>query len=373
MGISIAMVGLSAFSSSFVELYRDHPLVSRIALCDLDPQKLAAASAKFGISECYDSLEAVLASDIEAVVIITQHWMHAKQAMQALKAGKHVYSAVPAVYGLESDAILELLDELIDTVKQTGQVYMMGETSRYRAETIYALQQAKQGAFGEITYAECEYWHDLDSPESNLRNVFRRRWGANWDDGKRGDIPMFYPTHALCGPVTVLNTHMASVSARGYVYPNDDWFLADGYWGNVFSNELAMYQAASGALVRHCEFRRIGHTNLESFSIYGTEASLVNDAAGSHWVNRSQVEAVDFSGIREDLPAPLAKDLGGHGGSHAYLVHEFVSACAEQRQPSVNVWQAARYIAPGVVAHKSALRDGEWLTVPDWGDAPDSL
>ena len=90
MGISVAMVGLGAFGSNFVELYRDHPLVSRIALCDLDPQKLVTASEKFGISECYDSLEAVLASDIEAVVIITQHWMHAKQAMQALKAGKHV-------------------------------------------------------------------------------------------------------------------------------------------------------------------------------------------------------------------------------------------------------------------------------------------
>jgi hypothetical protein len=28
-------------------------------------------------------------------------------------------------------------------------------------------------------------------------------------------------------------------------------------------------------------------------------------------------------------------------------------------------------MAAGVMAHKSALRGGEMLDVPDWGDAPD--
>jgi hypothetical protein len=61
---------------------------------------------------------------------------------------------------------------------------------------------------------------------------------------------------------------------------------------------------------------------------------------------------------------------GWHGGSHAYLVHEFVDAIANDRTPAVNAWQAARYVAPGVIAHKSALRDGEWLDVPNWGNPP---
>jgi hypothetical protein len=71
------------------------------------------------------------------------------------------------------------------------------------------------------------------------------------------------------------------------------------------------------------------------------------------------------------LSAQERKDfLGGHGGSHAYLVHEFVSAVAEERQPAVNIWEAARYMIMGVMAHKSALADGETLDVPDFGDAP---
>ena len=62
--------------------------------------------------------------------------------------------------------------------------------------------------------------------------------------------------------------------------------------------------------------------------------------------------------------------FGGHGGSHPYLVHEFVSAVAEDRQPAVNAWQAVRYMACGAIAHKSALKDGQLLDVPDWGDGP---
>ena len=54
----------------------------------------------------------------------------------------------------------------------------------------------------------------------------------------------------------------------------------------------------------------------------------------------------------------------------AYLVNEFVRACVDNRMPAVNAWEAARYVAAGVMAHKSALKGGELLKVPDWGDAP---
>ncbi|HUW56202.1 MAG TPA: hypothetical protein VMZ92_06170, partial [Planctomycetota bacterium] len=83
--------------------------------------------------------------------------------------------------------------------------------------------------------------------------------------------------------------------------------------------------------------------------------------------------------MRDPLPTEVVeafagpgKDFyGGHGGSHAYLVHEFVDAIAHERTPAINAWEAVRYMAAGVMAHKSALKDGEILDVPDWGDAPE--
>jgi hypothetical protein len=54
----------------------------------------------------------------------------------------------------------------------------------------------------------------------------------------------------------------------------------------------------------------------------------------------------------------------------ADLVLEFVDAVSSGRPTAFNIWEAVRYMAAGVMAHRSALRDGEVLPVPAWGDVP---
>lgn len=41
MGISLGLVGLGSFGSSFARLFKNHPLVDRIGLCDLEPEGVA--------------------------------------------------------------------------------------------------------------------------------------------------------------------------------------------------------------------------------------------------------------------------------------------------------------------------------------------
>ncbi len=372
MGISMALVGLGQFGTHFVQLFRNHPDVERFAVCDLESDRAAKVAKQFDIQEVYSNLDEVCRSDLDAVAIITQPWLHFEQAVQVLESGKHVYSAVPSIYGSDGEEILEQCDRLVETVKRTGQFYMLGETTFFRRETMYCRQKAQQGAFGALTYGECEYWHDLDCPYSNLREVARNRWGRLWGPDKRGDVPMHYPTHSTSSMVSVMGAHMVSVSAQGYRYPNEDWYLPETLSGNVLSNEVALYTMSNGALVRHCEFRRVGHPGREGFRLFGTEGCFMDDEAGSRWTDRKGWTPVDLSDVKEPLPDALASDLGGHGGSHAYLAHEFVDSCNRQRLPRINVWEAVRYLAPGIVAHQSALRDGEVLSIPDWGDPPEA-
>jgi hypothetical protein len=60
----------------------------------------------------------------------------------------------------------------------------------------------------------------------------------------------------------------------------------------------------------------------------------------------------------------------GHGGAHQFLVVDFIEALKTGALPPVNVWTAARYTAPGIIAHESALRDGESMRIPDLGRPP---
>jgi hypothetical protein len=67
---------------------------------------------------------------------------------------------------------------------------------------------------------------------------------------------------------------------------------------------------------------------------------------------------------RPALPPGVAP--GGHGGSHGYLMNEFVSAILEDRSPLVNIAQALNMTVAGIVAHQSALKDGELLKIPQF-------
>ena len=83
--------------------------------------------------------------------------------------------------------------------------------------------------------------------------------------------------------------------------------------------------------------------------------------------------------MRDPLPVEVTEAWGdaasylvdaGEAGSCSRLVHEFLDAITTNRRPAIHAWEAVRYMVSGVIAHKSALRDGEVLEVPDWGDPP---
>ncbi len=388
MGISVGMVGLGSFGSAFVELFANHPLVDRIALCDREPDRVAAFAerdfvrAKFSNSDAYHSLDDICKSDLDALVIITQPWLHAPQAIQAMEAGKHVYSAVPIISVPDGDEILDWCDRLVSTCRRTGQRYMLGETTYYHAGAMYCRRQAAAGGFGDFVYSEGEYYHDRDNPCSNLREVQRHRRastsGQEWIAKEkeyldRGviDGPMHYPTHSTSGPICVMGAHATKVYAAPYYNRT-----GDAFFGNEPSNETAFFRMSNGSVMRICEHREIGMPGRETFRVYGTKGCFENE----RWCDTAGYTNLTVEEMRDPLPAEVLAGFsrnksgegvyGGHGGSHAYLVHEFVEAVAQDRTPAINAWEAARYMAAGVMAHKSALKDGELLGVPDWGDAP---
>jgi predicted dehydrogenase len=392
MGLKLGVCGAGAFADCFIPLFNAHPLVDEVTLCDLDPDKLAAKSQMHGIPRTCPSLDALCETDVDAIAVITQHWMHAPQAIQALRAGKHVYSAVPTAYTMEE------LTELVRTVEETGLVYMIGETSYYYPCTIYCRQRYEAGDFGRVVYAEAEYYHDWDH---GLYDVARWRGGENWM-WLAGGPPMYYPTHSTSMVISVTGAHMTHVSCQGFVDTHEDgiYKAEANAWGNVFSNESALFRMSDGGAARINEFRRIGHPGTVGMSMYGTLGSYEEQANAKAWVTKSAAQTTDLSELLACTGVPasgqmsavtsadgthceasrihpvarLPKEFIGlpnsHNGSHQFLVDDFVTAAYHRTLPLNNVWMAARYFVPGLVAHESACRGGELLEVPDFGDAP---
>jgi len=414
MGISLGLVGLGSFGKAFAPLFKSHPLVDRIGFCDAEPDRVAKFAQdpfyadKLRPGDCYDSLDAICKADFDALVIITQPWLHAPQCVQALEHGKSVYSAVPIITIPDDQETLGWCDKLVETVKRTGRHYMLGETTYYRPQAQFCRRQAAAGRFGDFVYAEGEYFHDVDHT-CNLRQVQALRAaskpGREWEQirktryADRGLMngPMHYPTHSCSGPICVMGARAVRATAYGYVNREGDPFAANG-----FSNEMALFKMSNGSVVRICEMRETpGQPGMdgETFRVFGTRGSF----SENNWyeiqrpdfarldlanlprpVHRKLQDAEMFDPLPDEVQRHFKKAMNrdkseaellgldfkptGHGGSHPYLVHEFVESVAQNRRPAIHVWEAVRYMAMGIAAHQSALKDGETVAVPDWGD-----
>jgi predicted dehydrogenase len=350
------------------------------------------------VATTFRTLEELLASDIDALGLFTQEWTHAPLAIQALRRGKHVYSAVPAAVTVDE------MGELIDTVKETGQTYMVGETSYYYPAAIYCRERFARGDFGRFVYGEGEYLHDMSEGQKERG---RLSLGDNWRP-YASNPPMLYATHATNILLSVTGAHFTHVACLGRVDDEPDGvFKADiSYWGNEFSNQTALMRTSDGGMARINRFRRIGWAENKMagnvrLSLFGTQASYEEQSCAKVWLSldtsRHRDERVAESlnelltcapryatpdpaagywpGMapihpRERLPASYINIPNGHEGSHPFLVDDFVRACATGNLPPNNVWSAARDCVPGMIAHVSSLRSGEMLPIPDFGDPP---
>jgi predicted dehydrogenase len=385
VGISIGLVGAGQFSSSFLPLFRAHPDVDRIFVTDHQPDRMERAARQFNLDGTFPTFEAMLQSDCDCVAIFTQRWTHGPLVLEALEAGKHVYSTVPM--GISEAEIREILD----TVRSTRLVYMMGETSYYYPAAVYARQRHKAGDFGRLFYAEGDYVHDMDL---GFYDAYRYSGGEQWRE-TASFPPMLYPTHSLGGVLSVIGQRAVSVSCLAVRDERDDGVFdrSVSMFDNDFSNATALFELADGSIVRTNEMRRVGYPSYireTRYRYFGTKASLEQLAEVSVWQDKEKV--TDISGVlapeaspvgvpghgfapahdsdRSRLPASFAGLPNGHEGSHHFLADDFVRAVTTRTLPPVNAWVAASFTLPGVIAHQSARRGGERLPIPDLGAPP---
>ena len=85
MGISLGLVGLGSFGSAFAPLFKSHPMVDRIALCDSEPDRVKywaereSFQDKLNPKDVYETLDDICKADLDGLVIITQPFFHAPQ------------------------------------------------------------------------------------------------------------------------------------------------------------------------------------------------------------------------------------------------------------------------------------------------------
>ena len=336
--VGLVGYGVCKFSAAFG--FQNHPNVEVIAVSDLIPDRCAELAKVTGCKKTYPSLEELVKDkNIEAVMISTDAPSHARHTIEALKYGKHVAVNVPAVFESLEDA-----DILFEAVKKSGLKYMMFETSCFH-EDLYAMKQIYDtGGLGKLIYSEGEYYHYMPEPIDSYKG---------W---RIGLPPQYYPTHSNAYYIGVTGGSFTEVSCLGIPSIVNHLKPENNRYKNSFGTEIALFRTSEGGMSRMAVSWDTPGDSGEKGRIRGQKGSFYGK----------------YQGLEKTLPdlkrppLPPGVKAGGHGGSHGRLMDEFVTAILQDRKPLVDIATALNMTVGGIVAHQSALKDGEWMKIPQF-------
>lgn len=394
----VAVIGCGNFAKYFVDLFAKHPNTEKVYVCDLIREKAESYSQSLGV-EIIDTYEEVLANDsINCIANFTQRHLHGDITIRALKAGKHVYSAVPMA------ATVEECREITELVKEKKLIYLMGETCYYYPCAMFCRETYKSGKFGEFAYGASQYYHHIDAIN----------YGKSEEE--RGMPPLLYPTHSTAMILSAVDSYVTRVSCFGCKDKSGDkaFVKENNSWGNEFINQYVMMELANGGTARVTEARGFAWMAPSSYisALYGTLGSyefsnaqhlLVEKDTASEkehvkvtdvsdyvnpikmvqhkdepdfkenvanrlwqWNNESEVQKKEL----ERLPKEYDGLPNGHMATHKLLIDDFCKAAYEGKQPVLNAWFAAKVTVPGLVAIESAKQGSIPLEVPYFGECP---
>ena len=371
--INVALVGLG-FGGAFAAIYKAHPNVGELTLCDSNPDRLKQTCDYIGGARTANSLDEILADpSIDAVHLVTPIPLHADQSVAVLEAGKHCACTVPMATSLDD------IRRIVRAKRMSGKNYMMMETTLYTYQFFYARRMLETGELGRIQFLRGSHYQDM----------------AGWPDYWMGLPPMWYGTHAI-GPMVVLSgSRICRVNAFGSGTMAEE--LVRRY-GNPFPVESALFEFANG--LKGEATRSLFETARmyqEGMFVYGSKASFewgftdgdapiithLHEPAGVGRGRETDCAVTPMPNYYADLPEPLWRFTvgdnydplnpqdslkvgagAGHHGSHAHLVHEFVMSCVEERKPWIDEHLGGNITAAGLCAHESALKNGEPVLVP---------
>ncbi len=334
--VRVAFIGLGNRGSGHIQqyaaMYPDKAKV--VAVCDVRKenaeraakvcadmnQKVAVYSGTLDIWK-----EMVKRDDIDLVVIATPWEDHATMCIEAMRQGKHAVSEVPIATTLED------MKKLVQTSEETQKHCMMLEQVNYGNEELWVLNMVRNGIFGDLTYGEAAYIHNLT--ELLFGTAYYNKWRIRHHVTSDGNL---YPTHGL-GPIAwymdinrgdsfdymvSMSTQQASLSYDSKkVDVSNEFYNRDDFKHGDMNNSLIKTKNGRSILVQHdvitnrpySRINALGGTNAYH---EGYPSRLSIKGKGHNWLSEA-----DYKEFRTKYDHPIWTDLkdeiakhGGHGG-----------------------------------------------------------
>ena len=177
--IRIGLIGAGNIcQNAHIPAYLKQSDVELVAVCDLNEERAKEVAAKYNIRHVTKTIEDLVAlEDVDAVSICVWNNAHARAALAAVKAGKHVLCEKPmATTVAEAQA-------MHDASKAGGKVFMLGFVNRFRSDSLLIKEMADAGKFGDIYFARAGWLRRRGTPLGWFTDVSKSGGGPVIDIG----------------------------------------------------------------------------------------------------------------------------------------------------------------------------------------------
>jgi predicted dehydrogenase len=165
--IQVAVIGCGYWGPNLIRNFASTPNARLLAVCDLQPERMAKLQRQYPAVEFTSDYEALLArEDLDAVAIATPVSTHFRLAQKALAAGKHVMVEKPMT------ATVAEAQELTALAAVQQRVLMVDHTFAYTGAVRKIRDLVQTGQLGELLY--------YDSVRINL-GLFQNDVNVLWD------------------------------------------------------------------------------------------------------------------------------------------------------------------------------------------------
>ncbi len=157
--MKIGLVGNGAFGIKHLDALKEIDNVDVVSIVGRTVESAKETAEKYGVPHYTESLTESLKEEMDAVIIASPTQLHAEQAIEIMKSGKHVMIEIPMADSIE-DA-----QAIVDCQKETGMVAMAGHTRRFNPSHQWVHNKIKSG--------------ELNIQQMDVQTYFFRRTNTN--------------------------------------------------------------------------------------------------------------------------------------------------------------------------------------------------
>ncbi|CAM4004782.1 Gfo/Idh/MocA family protein [Lederbergia lenta] len=382
--INIGMIGYKFMGKAHSHAYRDLPMFfpksirpEMKVICGRNPEAVAEAASQFGWEEhTTDWKELLKRDDIDLIDINAPSDAHKEIAMEAAKAGKHIFCEKPLALTLDDSR------EMLAAVEAAGVKHMVGFNYRFAPAVMLAKKLIDEGRLGDIYHFRAWFLQDwIMDPDFPLVWRLQKEVAGS---GSHGDLGahLIDMAHYLVGDMTEV-IGMSETFIKERPIPEEMTGLSatsskSSEKGPVTVDDATLFLArfSNGALGSFEATRfAAGHRSTNSFEINGSKGSVIFDFER---MNELQVyftdDKEDVQGFRRVLATDAAHAYSeawwpaGHtiGYEHTFI-HSFVElmdAFREDRQPVPNFVDGVK-CQQVLEAVDLSIEKRQWIQISD--------